>query len=40
MYARGPGQPVQAEFNVIKVDLEAFLSGLGPTFMYLWMPGG
>ncbi len=39
MYAHGPDQPVQAEFNIIKLDLEGFLSGMGPTFMYLWMPG-
>jgi protease-4 len=38
MYSYGQGQPVQAEFNIIKLDLEGFLSGVGPTFMYLWMP--
>jgi protease-4 len=39
MYSYGQDRPVQAEFNVIKLDLEGFLSGVGPTFMYLWMPG-
>jgi protease-4 len=39
MYSYGQDQPVQAEFNIIKLDLEGFLSGVGPTFMYLWMPG-
>ena len=39
MYSYGQDQPVQAEFNIIKLDLEGFLSGIGPTFMYLWMPG-
>ena len=24
---------------VIKLDLEGLLYGVGPTFMYLWMPG-
>lgn len=38
MYAQGQDQPVQAEFNIIKLDLEGLLSGVGPTFMYLWMP--
>ena len=39
MYSYGQDQPAQAEFNIIKLDLEGFLSGIGPTFMYLWMPG-
>jgi protease-4 len=39
MYSYGQDRPVQAEFNLIKLDLEGFLSGVGPTFMYLWMPG-
>ena len=38
MYSYGQDRPVQAEFNLIKLDLEGFLSGVGPTFMYLWMP--
>lgn len=39
MYSYGRDQAFQAEYNVIKLDLEGFLSGVGPTFMYLWMPG-
>jgi len=39
MYSYGQDRPVQAEFNIIKLDLEGFLSGVGPTFMYLWTPG-
>jgi protease-4 len=39
MYSQGQDKPVHAEFNVIKLDLEGLLSGAGPTFMYLWMPG-
>jgi protease-4 len=39
MYYYGQDRPAQAEFNIIKLDLEGFLSGIGPTFMYLWMPG-
>jgi protease-4 len=39
MYSYGRDQAFQAEFNVIKLDLEGFLSGVGPALMYLWMPG-
>jgi protease-4 len=39
MYSYGQDQAFQAEFNLIKVDLEGLLSGVGPAFMYLWMPG-
>jgi protease-4 len=39
IYSYGQDQGVQAEFNLIKLDLEGFLSGAGPTFMYLWTPG-
>ncbi len=39
IYSYGGDQPVQAEFNLIKLDLEGLLTGVGPTFMYLWMPG-
>lgn len=39
MYSYGQGQAVQAEFNLVKLDLEGMLAGVGPTFMYLWMPG-
>ncbi len=39
MYSYGRDHAFQAEFNVIKLDLEGLLYGVGPTFMYLWMPG-
>lgn len=39
LYAHGMQQGFQAEFNLIKLDVEGLLSGCGPTFMYLWMPG-
>ena len=39
IYSYGKEQDIQAEFNLIKLDLEGLLSGGGPTFMYLWMPG-
>ena len=39
IYSYGREQGIQAEFNLIKLDLEGLLSGVGPTFMYLWMPG-
>lgn len=39
MYSYGRAQDFHAEYNLIKLDLEGFLSGVGPTFMYLWMPG-
>jgi protease-4 len=39
IYSYGREQGFQAEFNLIKLDLEGLLSACGPTFMYLWMPG-
>ena len=39
VYSYGSEQGVKAEFNLIKLDLEGLLTGVGPTFMYLWMPG-
>jgi len=39
IYAYGTEKGFQAEFNLIKVDVEGLLSICGPTLMYLWMPG-
>ncbi len=32
------GAGVAQELNVFKIDFESIRSGLGPTFMYLWLP--
>lgn len=39
LYSYGQEPAPHAEFNLIKLDAEGLLSGAGPTFMYLWMPG-
>ncbi len=39
VYSLAQAPDFHAEFNLIKFDLEGFLSGAGPSFMYLWMPG-
>lgn len=39
LYSYGQAPAPRAEINLIKLDVEGLLSGSGPTFMYLWMPG-
>ena len=39
VYSYGSEQGIRTEFNLIKLDLDGLLTGVGPTFMYLWTPG-
>lgn len=37
--ATGAHGGFRGDINLVKLDLQSFLSASGPTFMYLWMPG-